>query len=200
MRLVDTIVRRGHLSDRALVDAWQNGARPAHLDRCDLCLDRTVALTRWLDDIGHAAIDEADAAFPVEKLAAQHQQILRRLEQLERPAKLITFPGASRPAHADGAIAAHWRGWVAAAMAAGVLVGIFGDRVTVQLTQHAKQAAVTAKLKQQPADVQATIQRALTDEEWAELNDAVDRSTPTPLAAIEDLTPHIAMVTTGSRR
>ena len=86
MRLVDTLFRSGHLSDQGLVEAWQTGNRPAHLDQCELCLDRTVELTRWLDEVRHIAVAEADAAFPPERLAAQQAQILRRLEQ----------PGSSR--------------------------------------------------------------------------------------------------------
>ena len=69
MRLADSILRRGHLSERALVDILMTGARPVHLDRCGPCAERAVELGRWLDEIRTIELEEADAAFPAERLA-----------------------------------------------------------------------------------------------------------------------------------
>ena len=44
------------------------------------------------------ALAEADDVFPAERLAAQQAQILRRLEALERPARVIAFPKLPQPA------------------------------------------------------------------------------------------------------
>jgi hypothetical protein len=60
VRLSDRLFRRGHLSERALVDALLTGNRPAHLDRCDICADRAVNLGRWMDDVRIAGVDAAD--------------------------------------------------------------------------------------------------------------------------------------------
>ena len=63
MRLSDRLFRRGHLSERALIDALLSGDRPAHLDRCDICAERAVDLGRWMDDVRTTGIEAADAAF-----------------------------------------------------------------------------------------------------------------------------------------
>ena len=96
MRLIDIVFRQGHLSDRSLVDAVASGTRPLHLDRCDLCAERAVQLARWMDDVQADAAELADHVFTPERLAAQQHQILRRLEQLDHPARVISFPAAAR--------------------------------------------------------------------------------------------------------
>ena len=129
MRLVDAIFRSGHLSERALVEAVMTGERPAHLERCDICVERAVDLGRWLDQVRVMGIETADAAFPPDRLAAQQQQILRRLEQLDQPARVIAFPSQYRLGRELGGrrVAA---GWVAVAAAAGVVLGVVSSQVT----------------------------------------------------------------------
>ena len=80
--------------------AGRGGARPAsvpsHLDRCDICAERAVRarpVARRRRE--RRASTTADAAFPPERLAAQQAQILRRLEQLDQPARVIAFPAQS---------------------------------------------------------------------------------------------------------
>jgi hypothetical protein len=134
VRFADLILRQGHLSERAIVDAVMTGDRPAHLDRCDICASRAVDLGRWLDDTRELGLESADAAFPPDALKAQHAQILRKLEQLDEPARVISFPRyASRidePA-AGRRVAASW---VAVAAAAGLIVGVVGGQVSARLT------------------------------------------------------------------
>ena len=48
---------------------------------------------------GPSAIDEADEVFPAERLGAQQAQIVRRLEALERPARVIAFPRSAHAGH-----------------------------------------------------------------------------------------------------
>jgi hypothetical protein len=102
VRLADTILRRGHLSERALAEVYLAGERPLHLDRCHFCAERAVELSRWLDEVRAVGLDEADAAFPPERLAAQQAQILRRLEQVDRPARVISFSALSEANSAHG--------------------------------------------------------------------------------------------------
>jgi hypothetical protein len=64
---------------------------------------------------------EAEDAFPPERLAAQQAQVLRRLEALERPARVIAFPRFARPVTSTQG---HAQRWVAAAAAAGLLIGL----------------------------------------------------------------------------
>jgi hypothetical protein len=67
------------------------------------------------------AIAEADEVFGPERLAAQQAVIARRLEALEHPARVLTFPRFARPIsgeHNSG------RRWIAASAAAGLIVGL----------------------------------------------------------------------------
>ena len=135
MRLIDHVVRRGHLSERALTDALILGERPLHLDRCDLCAERAAELSRWLNHVETDAREVADDMFAPENLAAQQAQILRRLEQLDNPVRVIAFPAVSRQeaqANAGRRVAVSW---VGVAAAAGLLVGIVGGQVTARMSQ-----------------------------------------------------------------
>ena len=144
MRLIDTVFRQGHLSERALVDAIVAGERPQHLDRCDICAERAVALARWMDELQADAADMADDIFTPERLQAQQQQVMRRLEQLDQPARVIAFPAASR-ADLNGSsgrrVAASW---VAVAAAAGLVIGVIGGQVSARLSRPVAPVPVTA--------------------------------------------------------
>lgn len=144
MRLIDHLVRGGHLSERALTDALIQGERPRHLDRCDLCAERAADLSRWLNHVETDARDLADDMFTPELLAAQQSQIMRRLEQMDNPVRVIAFPSASRQeAQANGGrrVAVSW---VGVAAAAGLLVGIVGGQVTARMSQVTTPAQTAA--------------------------------------------------------
>lgn len=134
MRLVDTVFRQGHLSERALVEALLTGDHPPHLDRCDICAERAVRLGRWLDEVRDFGVEAADAAFPAERLAAQQAQIMRRLELVDQPSRVIAFPGPTRlespVLHARRVSPA----WVGVAAAAGLILGVIGGQVTARLS------------------------------------------------------------------
>lgn len=132
MRLADAVFRGGHLSEGGLVEAVMTGERPVHLDRCDLCADRAVELGRWLDQVRVAGLEAADAIFPPERLAAQQTQILRRLENLDQPAKVIAFPKPSRTMQ-DGGGRRVAPAWVGIAAAAGLVLGLIGGQVSARL-------------------------------------------------------------------
>jgi anti-sigma factor RsiW len=144
VRLIDTVFRQGHLSERALIDAIVAGERPQHLDRCDICAERAVALARWMDELQADAADSADDIFTPERLQAQQQQVMRRLEQLDQPARVIAFPAASR-ADLNGSsgrrVAASW---VAVAAAAGLVIGVIGGQVSARLSRPVAPVPVTA--------------------------------------------------------
>ena len=134
MRLIDVVFRQGHLSEQALIEAIAGGVRPPHLDRCDLCAERALAISRWLDEVQLDATETADAVFTPEQLTAQQSQILRRLEQLDSPARVIAFPSAGRAGREAGGrrVAASW---VGVAAAAGLVIGIVGGQVSARLNQ-----------------------------------------------------------------
>jgi hypothetical protein len=150
----DLVLRGGHLSDRALVDVCMTGERPAHMDRCDICAERAVGFGRWLDDVRALGDADVDAVFPAERLAAQQAQIMRRLEQLDQPARVIAFP---RHLRLDGQ-AEHGRrvsaGWVAVAAAAGLVLGVVGSQVSAHFSSSPAAKTATAQMT---ASVPATV-------------------------------------------
>jgi len=140
------VLRGGHLSDRALVDVCMTGERPAHMDRCDICADRAIAFGRWLDDVRALGEADVDAVFPAERLAAQQSQIMRRLEQLDQPARVIAFP---RHLRLDGQREHGHRvspGWVAVAAAAGLVLGVIGGQLSAHFTARPVPSTQTAQV------------------------------------------------------
>jgi hypothetical protein len=124
--------RRGrHLGDAALAEIWTataagEQALDEHLDACAACRARYAALASWLEGVRDEAIAEADQAFPADKLALQQAHILRRLEAMERPARVIAFPRIARPIGAQHSSA---RRWIAAAAVAGLVIGLAGGQM-----------------------------------------------------------------------
>jgi len=193
VRLADAILRRGHLSERALAEVCITGERPIHLDRCDLCAERAVQLGRWLDDIRTVGIETADAAFPQERLAAQQAQILRRLEQLDHPARVITFPGQSRYSQPEIARRRSAPAWVGLGAAAGLVLGIVGGQIVGRLGQGeavALEAAMTAAstAAAESPTMEASARVSAVD---AGLVDPAGEWPSVPLLeALDQLTPH----------
>ena len=146
MRLVDAVFRQGHLSEQTLVEAVMTGDRPAHLDRCDLCADRAVELGRWLDDVRGLGLEAADEVFTSERLAAQHAQILRKLEQADEPSRVIAFPKPTRAEAREASTRKVAPAWVGIAAAAGLALGVVGGQVSARLSIEPVQVTVQAPL------------------------------------------------------
>jgi len=125
------LLRPGHLGDDELLEllipalsAAQPRAAQAHLDRCDACRDRSVQLQTFLTGLTDTNEPCLAGAFPLDRLATQRERIMRRLRRTIEPAKVgrvLTFPALARPALANVHRA---RRWLAAAAAAGLLVGV----------------------------------------------------------------------------
>lgn len=191
MRLADALFRRGHLSEQALTDVYLTGDRPAHLDRCDLCAERAVELGRWLDDVRTLAVGEADAAFPAERLAAQETQILRRLEQLDRPARVIAFPAQARYDRMEMNGRGIRPAWVGIA-AAGLVLGVFGSQVGEHFI--GRQAALPSPPRvEESAAASVPVMTAQNDPLPASLQDLDEngRLVLPAFEALETLTPHV---------
>ena len=192
MRLIDAVFRQGHLSEAALVEAVMTGERPAHLDRCDICAERAVTLGRWLDDVRTMGLEAADAAFPPDKLAAQQSQILRRLEQIDQPARVIAFPNQYRlDAREPGGrrVAASW---VGVAAAAGLMIGVVGGQITARLSTRPVPAppVAAAVTPAEPEPVAIPAGSSLLEHDFDTLQlKAVE--------AIDDLTPRMTQARIG---
>ncbi|MEQ1909668.1 MAG: hypothetical protein ABMA15_12645 [Vicinamibacterales bacterium] len=124
------IFRSGHVKDSRLFACYvdERAGDPLdprvadHLATCADCADRFQDLAAMMNELRESADAEAEAVFSPTHLEEQRQQILRRLEHVNRPARVISFPG--RDAAADtrpaGLMAPRW---VAAAAAAGLFIG-----------------------------------------------------------------------------
>jgi hypothetical protein len=125
--LLNRLSSSRHLDDNALTEIWTDAATSgqpashAHLSACAACRTRFASFASWLDRMRDDACAEADEAFPVDRLAMQQAQVMRRLEALERPARVIAFPRFTRPVTSTQGNAQRW---VAAAAAAGLVIGL----------------------------------------------------------------------------
>jgi hypothetical protein len=188
MRLVDALLRQGHLSERAIVEALMAGDRPLHLDRCDVCAARAVEINRGLDAVKAAAIDAADDAFPPERLAAQQAHIQRRLAQLDEPARVIAFPRQYRLDPREAGRRRVAAGWLGVAAAAGLVVGVIGGQVTARMDTP----VVTTQV---PAITPAAVQEpdgGLAIANWVDPEE-MDAFMPPSLHTLNEMTPRIVM-------
>lgn len=126
-----------HLSDDRLIeicfDVEVTSSDRAHLEACESCESRRSNLVGTLDEIGAAMTQQADEAFPAERLARQRARILQRVDQDGRPGRVIAFPAAHTH---DGAARqlrpARWA-TVAAAVAASFVVGLLAEHLAHDL-------------------------------------------------------------------
>ena len=201
------IGRSGHLKDDHLLDCYvaeRSGTAPDgwaadHLSACDTCERRYDELSTFMDDMRAEADRELDAHFPAERLAAQQQQILRRVAQAGRAARVISFPGrdALPAAHTPHLLAPRW---IAAAAAAGLFVGVAvggyvgPDRLHRQPRTVVAEAAPPMTVKAQPAPtalrVNATQVDAADDDAFLlELEAALSHPQSRELRPFDALTP-----------
>ena len=181
MRISDIIFRRGHLSEDAITLALVTGERPDHLAACERCTRRALDLSRWLDDARAAALDAADEAFPPERLAIQQAQIMRRLDQVDEPRRVIAIPAqrVAAPRSESGRRVAP--AGVGVAAAAGLVVGVVGSQLSSYVAAPDPQPstavpAVAAPISTEPMNASL-------------LSIDLDRYIPTDLRAIEQATP-----------
>jgi hypothetical protein len=191
VRLIDVVFRGGHLSEQKLIEAVMSGERPSHVERCDICAERAVELGRWLDQVRVTGNEAVDAAFPPERLLAQQQQILRRLEQLDQPARVISFPNQARlTREISGRRVAV--GWLGVAAAAGLLLGVLGGQMVGRFRpqpQPGSPAIMTAQ--------QHETQTPLSPPSETLLDEPLDRVHAPALEAIDGMTPTLVMARTG---
>jgi hypothetical protein len=167
-----------------------------------------------MDNLRTQGTADADALFTPERLRLQQQQIARRLAQVGRPARVLSFPGRPggfvRRTMTDPASHAAPR-WVAAAVAAGLFVGVavgasyqFGahSRVAQQLLarQMANRAiaapAAATPVRQTPVATrgESPAQVAADDAFLSDLEVALERPHTRELVAFDAFTPHVREV------
>ena len=126
------IARAHHIHDERLFDGYvaERSGDPIdppvaeHLADCGECGARYAELARFMDGVRAEADEDTDAIFPPERLHAQQQQIARRIEQLGRAARVISFPGRFVSRHMNVSSARGITRWVYAGAAAGLVIGV----------------------------------------------------------------------------
>jgi hypothetical protein len=155
-----------------------------HLDECAGCPTRHDSVLRMLDETRRVAELDAEDAFPLERLAQQRDRILARVDDLCRAGKVLTFPSAH--ARIAPAQASNRTRWVAAAAAAGLVVGLLGGHLTRDFSSrpslHGR--AVPTGITLRPA-------RPLPsdDELLGQVEVAFEGTGPSALRALDALTP-----------
>ncbi len=197
MSILNRLRLTAHLDDAALTalwtDAWATGVRQhhPHLESCPTCRARFAELTSWLETLRLDATTEADESFSPERLAAQHAQIFRRLEAAERPARVIAFPRFAQPLTSR---TSHASRWIAAAAAAGLIVGVgvgqlmdLRHSLSAQPTNQARVAPVTMARGLDPRVQSVNVTR---DEAFlSELDASLSRAGVPELRALDAFTP-----------
>ena len=181
---------RGHLDESQLARLWATGEIHPHLSACESCRIRFDELDRWVTDIGAELQVEADSALTPDRLAVQQAQIARRLEALERPARVIAFPKAARAVISGHS---HVRRWVTVAAAAGLVAGIgLGQMLDLHRSLETSRVASAPQLVTTGARADTVRPAVLTtnDLEILSDSDAFARPRVAALVPLEDLTPH----------
>jgi hypothetical protein len=165
-----------------------------HVHGCETCTWRYAELTAPLGRLRADAASEADEIFTASRLDAQRTAIHERLEQGARASRVIPFP-ASRPTLDRAVIARPMFRWVAAAAAAGLLVGVSAGRflrLDGGFDASARPVARQAVAVPQPVrTVEAVSENSAADEAFlSEVDAAVSRQRIAALSALDDLTPH----------
>lgn len=200
-----------HLQDERLFECYlteRSGALidpPAaeHLTDCGPCSERYAELVRLMESVRNDGAAEADAVFTPERLRAQHQQIVRRLERVRRPARVISFPGqlVRRTMTATGGRTAPR--WIAAAAAAGLFIGVaLGASYERNPLLHssgrsnARNADASRSSRLSPVATRGTEQANVAEDDafLSDLEVALERPHTRELLAFDAFTPHVREV------
>ncbi|HSK10308.1 MAG TPA: hypothetical protein VK911_12090 [Vicinamibacterales bacterium] len=192
---------RQHPTDERLVALYfEDGGAPAdeedravrqHLHGCEACTWRYTALTAPLQQLRQDAASEADEAFTPGRLAAQRAAVRHRLESGAGSPRVVPFPGA-QPARPRFTHRPAGR-WMAAAAAAGLLVGVTAGRLVLHPeTTAPAQAARGVETPRLVADDAVRSDAEITPD--MTFLYAVDSAVYTPrvkvLQSLDSLTPH----------
>jgi hypothetical protein len=199
------IGRTRHLPDERLYDHYRsdqcdepvNPLVADHLADCEPCGTRYADIAEFLDGLRDEADDDTDAVFTADRLLAQRAHIARRLEHAGRTAHVISFPGGSAARRMAVGVSHGATRWVAAAAAAGLLIGIGAGVVYDSGVRHSEGQATAARMGAQPPAVLGTAAsppESAVDEFMLEIAIAADWPQTPELVPFDVLTPHVREV------
>jgi hypothetical protein len=179
-----------HLSDDRLIelcfDLDVTESDRTHLIGCDACQSRRSNLAETLDEVGTVMTQEADEAFPADRLARQRARILQRVDQDGRPGRVIVFPaGHTQEAPPRRVRPARW-GAVAAAVAASFLVGLLAEHLAHDIPGSRQSMPALAQASVPSTQARATIS---DDELLGQVELAASGVGPAALRPLDALTP-----------
>jgi hypothetical protein len=193
---------RGHLDDRQFARLWTTGGGHPHLEGCATCRARFEEFDRWVMGLGSDIRADADRTMTSERLSAQQAQIARRLEALEKPARVLAFPKAARAVISGNS---HARRWVTVAAAAGLIAGIgLGQMVDLHRgVETASRPAIASHIVATDTTARRDVGRSATasvaDVDMLLNPDSWTQPHVNALGALEDLTPHARELTDRPR-
>jgi anti-sigma factor RsiW len=170
-----------------------------HLHGCEACTWRYTELTAPLERLRQDAASEADEVFTPARLDRQLSRILDRVEGAADEPKVIPFP-SSGVRFDRSFIRRPLSRWVAAAAAAGLLLGVMAGRLF--------ESGAARFADSQPPVVRTTVARAVIsapaqvfgDDDHAtevdelalsEIDEAVHTQRIAALSTLDEVTPHI---------
>jgi hypothetical protein len=182
-----------HLSDDRLVEIGltdtPSSSEQQHLGACAACEARRASVSHMLEELTVASHEDADAAFPADRLARQQLHILQRIDQEARSAKVLAFPAAQESSPGVIARTHSASRWIAAAAVAGLLVGAIAGRLGHDTTQALGGRTTINRPAAAAAGVR-TVSATISDEELlGQIEMAVDGRTGRSLRPLDELTP-----------
>ena len=149
--------------------------------------EHPVPDARLMDEVSAVMKAEADALFTEERLARQRAHILQRIEEETRPGRLISFPTA-QPARPALRVRPGMR-WVAAAAAAGLLIGVVAGHLVHELPAAGSARPAQAVVREAGPTLQA-VSTSMSEEEFlGQLEIAIATTGGSALRPLDDLTP-----------
>ena len=169
-----------------------------HLHGCETCTWRYTELTAPLERLRRDAASEADEVFTPTRLDAQCTRILERLEDRAHASRVVPFPSAS-PRLGRPVIHRPIIRWVAAAAAAGLLVGVMAGRLLEFGRVRAGQTAAATRTAQAGRATPRLVSASPVEADAIESDEAMiseiehaARSQRIPaLAVLDEMTPHL---------
>jgi hypothetical protein len=204
------IGRARHLQDDRLFECYSRvrASEPMdprlaeHLADCESCAARYRDMTAFMEELAEHADADTDAVFTKERLRAQQQDIVRRIEHVGRPARVISFPRSLAGQRAHPAPAPYVRSrWIATAAAAGLFMGVALGVTFEWERQAASRSAVARALsantvlpsRQVVVDAATPVAPSVNDDVFlSDLEVALERPRfGGELQSLDALTPHV---------
>jgi hypothetical protein len=168
-----------------------------HLSACNDCARRYDDLVTALDVARDEAVAEADQVFTAARLDEQRDRVLRDIAGDMHPAEVIPFPFSRRGSRATYAPLVIARRWVAAAAAAGLLLGLSaGQLINLRPNRASPAPQTVANLPHQSGSairpaVSRRDTRAWEEQFLSEVDEALYRPQAAELRALDALTPRV---------